>query len=203
MGWTYTHRGSTPGKQFLADHVNCENEHARWLILDIAIVRMRTAYMAVEIIRRDKESGQLDMMTRKVVAFVFLLDYRPSDPDYDMGYKDMDESMGPCESECPERILNLLTPTDYEYALAWRQRCRDNIARKKAFRLIKDAVIQTRPISFQDGRTRTRFKVISCRPLRLLCLETHLICRVSRRTLQSMHIKQKEKYLLNDNEVNI
>jgi len=132
MGWTYTYRGSTPVKQFLADHVNCENEHAKWLILDIAIVKMRTAYMAVEIIRRDKETGQLDMTTRKVVAFVFLLDYRPSDPDYDMGYKDMDESMGPCASECPERILNLLTPTDHEYALAWRQRCRDSIGRRRS-----------------------------------------------------------------------
>ncbi|MCL7489732.1 MAG: hypothetical protein M8357_16315 [Desulfobulbaceae bacterium] len=186
MGWTYTYRGSTPVKEFLNERINCENEHARWKVLDIAIVRMRTAYMAVEIIRRDKETGQLDTTTRKVVAFVFLLDYRPSDPGYDTGYKDMDESMGPCESECPERILNLLSPTDHEYALAWRQRCRDNIARKKAFRLSKDVVIETRPISFQDGRTRTRFKVISCRPLRLLCLETHIICRVSRNMLRNM-----------------
>jgi len=186
MGWTYTYRGSIPVKEFLNERINCETEHARWKVLDIAIVKMRTAYMAVEIIRRDKETGQLDTATRKVVAFVFLLDYRPSDPDYDMGYKDMDESMGPCKSECPERILNLLTPTDHEYALAWRQRCRDNIARKKSFRLSKDTVIETRPISFQDGRTRTRFKVISCRPLRLLCLETHLICRVSRNMLHNM-----------------
>jgi len=186
MGWTYTYRGSTPVKEFLTERINCENEHARWKVLDIAIVKMRTAYMAVEIIRRDKETGQLDTTTRKVVAFVFLLDYRPSDPDYDMGYKDMDESMGPCESECPERILNLLTPTDHEYALTWRQRCRDNIARKKAFRLSKNVVIETRPISFQDGRTRTRFKVISCKPLRLLCLETHIICKVSRNMLHNM-----------------
>ena len=53
MGWTYTHRGDTPVKDFLADRINCENDHAKWLLLDIAIVKMRTAYMAVEIIRRD------------------------------------------------------------------------------------------------------------------------------------------------------
>jgi hypothetical protein len=147
---------------------------------------MRTAYMAVEIIRRDKATTRLDPATRKVVAFVFLLDYRPRDPDYDMGYKDMDESVGPYESECPERILKLLTSTDQEYAVQWRQRCWDNIARKKSFRLVKDAVIETRPISFQDGRTRSRFMVVSLRPLRLLCLDTRIICKVSRCMLRNM-----------------
>jgi len=186
MGWTYTHRGSTPVKDFLTDQVNCENEHGRWVLLDIAIVKMRTAYMAVEIIRRDKVTRQLDMATRKIVAFVFLLDYRPADPDYDIGYKDMNESVGPYKSECPDRILKLLTPTDHEYAVQWRQRCWDNIARKKSFRLVKDAVIETRPISFKDGRTRSRFRVVSLKPLRLLCLDTRIICKVSRSMLRNM-----------------
>lgn len=186
MGWTYTHRGSTPVKDFLTDQVNCENEHGRWVLLDIAIVKMRTAYMAVEIIRRDKVTRQLDMATRKVVAFVFLLDYRQADPDYDIGYKDMDESVGPYESECPDRILKLLTPTDHEYAVQWRQRCWDNIARKKSFRLVKDAVIETRPIFFQDGRARSRFRVVSLKPLRLFCLDTRIICKVPRNMLRDM-----------------
>ena len=186
MGWTYTHRGRTPVKDFLADNVNCENEHATCLLLHIAIVKLRKAYMAVEIIRRSKETGLLDMMTRKVVAFVFLLDYRPRDTDFDMGYKDMDESMGPYESECPERILKLLTPTKHEYACKWRQRCRENIARKNSFRLIKDRVIETRPISFGDGCTRSRFQVVSLKPLRLLCLDTRVFCKVSRAVLQNM-----------------
>lgn len=41
------------------------------------------------------------------------------------GYKDMSEDMGPVECSCPARILDLLTPTDSEYANDWRQRCRD------------------------------------------------------------------------------
>jgi len=186
MGWTYTHRGKTTVKEFLTEQVNCENEHVRWTLLDIAIVKMRTAYMAVEIIRCDKATNRLDPATRKVVAFVFLLDYRPRDPDYDMGYKDMDESVGPYESECPERILKLLSSTDHEYAVQWRQRCWDNIAKKKSFRLVKDAVIETRPISFQDGRTRSRFRVVSLKPLRLLCLDTRILCKVSRSMLRNM-----------------
>ncbi len=190
MGWTYTHRGNTPIKEFLADRVNCENEHAKWLLLDIAIVKMRTAYMAVEIIRRDKESKQLDMGTRRVVAFVFLLDYRTSESGHDTGYKDMDESMGPCESECPERILRLLTPTSHEYALVWRKRCWEAIAERKSLRLEKDAVITTKPISFRDGQIRSRFQVFSLKPLQLLCLDTKMLCRVPRAMLRNMIIPQ-------------
>lgn len=190
MGWTYTHKGSIPVKDFLASRVNCENEHARWILLDIAIVKMRTAYMAVEIIRRDKDSGHLDMAARKVVAFVFLLDYRTNESGHDIGYKDMDESMGPCECECPERILRLLTPTSHEYALAWRKRCREIIAERKSFKLQKDGVIETKPIAFRDGRARSRFQVFSLKPLQLICLDTQMICRVPRAMLRNMIIPQ-------------
>lgn len=44
------------------------------------------------------------------------------------GYKDMDETVGPCESKCPASILALLTPTDSQWANEWRERCRKNIA---------------------------------------------------------------------------
>jgi len=193
MGWTYTYRGNTPVKEFLASRVNCENEHAKWQVHGIAIVRMRTAYMAVEIIRRSQETGALDTTTREVVALVFLLDYRPNDRDFDTGYKDMDETMGPCESECPERILQLLTPTTHEYALAWRQRCWDNIAQRKSFRLSKDDVLETQPISFMDGVARSRFKVLSLKPLRLLRQDTGVMCRVPRKRLQAMLIPQNNQ----------
>jgi hypothetical protein len=39
--------------------------------------------------------------------------------------------MGPCESDCPEDILDLLTPTDRPYAIAWRARCRANAAARR------------------------------------------------------------------------
>ncbi|MCM1218800.1 MAG: hypothetical protein NC548_30315 [Lachnospiraceae bacterium] len=46
-------------------------------------------------------------------------------------YKDMSEDMGPCECDCPTSILNLLSETDSEYALAWRERCRKSREEKK------------------------------------------------------------------------
>ena len=50
---------------------------------------------------------------------------------FNFAYKDIDESMGPYESNCPKGILDLLTPTDNEYANAWRERCRQNMQKKK------------------------------------------------------------------------
>ena len=38
-------------------------------------------------------------------------------------YKDMDETYGPCYYDCPKSILNLLSDTDNEFALAWRNCC--------------------------------------------------------------------------------
>lgn len=46
-------------------------------------------------------------------------------------YKDMDETVGPFQRDCPASILNLLSPTDDEYSLKWRKGCRENIEKKK------------------------------------------------------------------------
>jgi len=42
---------------------------------------------------------------------------------WNFGYKGMSEDCGPCEAKCPKSILNLLTPTDDDFANAWRDRC--------------------------------------------------------------------------------
>jgi hypothetical protein len=76
-------------------------------------------------------------------ALVVLIDRRGGQ----FGYKDMDEAMGPYESECPARILNELTAEPNEYAAAWRQRCREFNARREtaaaaaqcAYRIAHDA----------------------------------------------------------------
>lgn len=50
---------------------------------------------------------------------------------FNFAYKDMDETCGPCQCDCPKGILDLLTPTENEYALEWRKACYENIANKK------------------------------------------------------------------------
>ena len=51
--------------------------------------------------------------TSRVVALVFLTSQRKGEG---FGWKDMSEDMGPNECDCPKRILDLLTPTESEYA---------------------------------------------------------------------------------------
>lgn len=52
------------------------------------------------------------------------------DPYFNFGYKAMDETAGPCYYDCPKSILDLLTPTDSEWANAWRAKCREKANRK-------------------------------------------------------------------------
>jgi hypothetical protein len=40
------------------------------------------------------------------------------------GYKEMEESQGPAQCECPAHVLDLLSPTTNEHAREWRSRCR-------------------------------------------------------------------------------
>jgi hypothetical protein len=119
MGWTYFHREKS---QSVKDTLMKEFRSDKWEWLDFAVVKFRTAYAAI----RNKETGE-------VFALVCLLGYRKNDY-YNFGYKDMDETMGPCESECPQRILKLLTPTDSEWANQWRKRCQDYHERRAAKR---------------------------------------------------------------------
>ncbi len=133
MGWTFTRR--EPGKPVLDFFV--ENGVLRWgddcphsyRVLDSALVRRSVFYAAVE--QTHKTTGE-----RKVWAAVILVKFVHGAGwhgfNHNFGWKDMDESVGPCESDCPEKILKLLTPTEYEHANDWRRRCWAHIEKRKA-----------------------------------------------------------------------
>ncbi len=150
MGWTYTTRRHGESiREFFERIFNYQKEDGTsGTIIESSVVRFKTAYFAYKICT----PGNPD----KVIALVCLLDYRPHDFPYDFGYKDMDEDMGPCEDKCPEKILKLLTPTDSEYAKAWRKRCWDNINARKAAPTVKKNqwVKFVRPLRFQCGTVR-------------------------------------------------
>lgn len=86
----------------------------------------RTYYAAVEIKAKDGNP--------RVVAFVFLTrDFTKIDGN-NFGYKDMDETMGPCQHTCPVSILKALSPVEEGdgFAAKWREECWDYHAQKKA-----------------------------------------------------------------------
>jgi hypothetical protein len=78
----------------------------------------------------------------------------------------MTERMGPCESECPETILHLLTLTDVPYAQQWRARCLEAAAVRSA-RAAKpkpragQVIVFDEPLAFSDGRSFERLEVVA------------------------------------------
>jgi len=127
----------------------------RYRILDCATVSRSTFYAAVQ----DTETGT-------VTAFVALQRWTPASW-YNFTHKTMTESAGPCEAECPARILDLLTelPECHERphgqrdycttcaAREWREACREIAAnRARAARVRPGQVVRfPRPIEFQSG----------------------------------------------------
>ena len=98
------------------------------------------------------------------VAYVYLTQMGR---DGDFGYKPMDESVGPCEVDCPVGIMNLLTPIDQlpgaGYAADWRARVAAARERKAGVRRQQARIISgTRirfatPLRFNDGASYDRF----------------------------------------------
>lgn len=154
MGWTYTSRHGLPIKEFLRDQIECDSTTGKWKVLDMTIVHRTTMYAAVEITRPSQPPY--------VAAFVFLLRYTPKS-EYDIGYKDMDESMGPCERECPERILKLLSPLPVGgggHAEKWRGDCRTNLLKRKILSTKGTRIKLQQPVTFSDGVEGQEFEVI-------------------------------------------
>lgn len=162
MGWLFYHK---PRGEKLADHfrkkIECDNESLTYRALDVASTRS-AVYAALEVTKKD--TGR-----RYVTALVFLIKYIPRDKDgYNFGYKDMEESMGPYESECPERILKLLSPVEEiwpepcsgrQYAAEWRARCQARVARRKTALAVKPGttIRFEKPLKFTDGSEHRQF----------------------------------------------
>lgn len=118
MGWTTLATTLSP-KEYFTNYINkCEGLE----LVDIAVVNLRTVYMAVRVIELDY-----------VYCLVYLIHNSPK-AVFNFGYKDMSEFCGPNAYDCPKRILDVLTPLDkikqlepdfgdnsFEWAKNWRE----------------------------------------------------------------------------------
>ena len=96
--------------------------------------------------------------TNEVWALVILIARDRSHREYyNFTYKDMGEDSGPSDRTAPAKVLDLLTPTTNEYALAWRQACRENLETEAARIRPKsgDTVKFANPLRFTNGETLT------------------------------------------------
>ena len=162
MGWLYMQSlgGHYGPRQYLDAQFTFTRPELTSKVLRSALVGMRVYYAAIEHVRHEKSE-------RIVFAAVCLVSYNPRDREgYIFGYKDMDETVGPNESDCPEAILDLLTPTEYPHAQAWRIRCRENAAARRALSSKPSprpgqTIVFDQPLAFSDGRSLDRFEVLA------------------------------------------
>lgn len=82
---------------------------------------------------------------QKTFAVVFLTSTNMKDY-FNFNYKDMDETVGPNYYDCPKNILDILSPTDSEYAKEWRRKCYEKIEKQKNPNILnnlpEDSIIQ-------------------------------------------------------------
>lgn len=129
MGWTsynadITTRGKVDRNKIKAicdEQLTWTNDSGSRKPIKSAMVG-NTYYAAVEHIQPDG--------SRRVWAAITLV--KTNIKDYwNFAYKDMDETVGPCECKCPVGILNLLTETGHEWAKEWRESCWKYHAKQK------------------------------------------------------------------------
>ena len=127
MGWTeynannYNSKGNVDVIAEVNSLLNWEDGYHKCEVLKSSRVG-NVVYSAVK--RTVKDSGN-----EIVFATIFLVSVRNKDY-YNFAYKDMDETCGPYYYDCPKAILDMLTPTESEWANNWRNKCRETLKEK-------------------------------------------------------------------------
>ncbi len=145
MGWTGTHATyykSRNGRQVVDVKAECDSywshDYGRFRVLKSAVVGS-VYYAAIQICREWPEGKEhtpenlvdIPESEREVFGVVFLTTVDHKDY-FNFTYKEISEESGPCEDHCPIGIIDLLTPTDSEWANSWRDRCRAYAKRKNS-----------------------------------------------------------------------
>lgn len=140
MGWTSYHaehykKGTIDRKRECDAYWEEGLNRGHFKILKSTMVGS-TYYAAVQVLKeyvgKDRDNNDIykDVENGQVFGIIFLTSTNMK--DYcNFSYKPMDETMGPYRYDCPISILKLLSETDSEYALKWRQKCWDNHNAKK------------------------------------------------------------------------
>lgn len=156
MGWSV---GDMPTdlKRFLRELLTWDGDQARHRCVDIAI-KVSAAYAAVETI--DKETGD-----KSIWAAVIMLRRYGGKDARELGYKLVGEDSGPVDTDCPKRILDLLTDTNVEYAKQWRARCLRTLDKRKKSAALKPGqkIEYAQHVRFTDGYEGRSFTVVSVR----------------------------------------
>lgn len=114
-------------------------------------VEEKEAYAAVEDRRSDG--------TSRVVGVVALMKLSNKQADH-FYYRIMPEDVGPIADSCPKQILDLLTPTDDEFALDWRRRCESRHQHPGTNLRLGDIIRLEKAIVVRRNEPQDTFKVV-------------------------------------------
>lgn len=197
MGWLYTHKPSdVSAVDFLKSRFDSESDTAKYEVLSGKVINLKTAYLAIR--RTNKVTGK-----SVVYAEVVLLGY--SKKDYNnFGYKDMSEFSGPYYYDCPQSILDLLSPADdlkgeisdssVQEAVMWREVCARQAERKRRLKELLQVgtvlEISGTGIPMSNGAHVRRMKVASVKPLRFESLEHGFMMKLSNSCLDDLVKRQ-------------
>ena len=161
MGWTTLHRDKgTSDREFF------EREFPTMLGTNGKIVKCATVrnvfYAAV---RNHDDAPYLPGQTWALVVLI-----QRTRGDYNFGYKEMDETVGPNANDCPAAILDLLSPTDNEWALEWRASCRAKADKPKVTAGTRVRFMY--PLRFTNGDELTVFERVDSRSSTFRSVET-------------------------------
>ena len=145
MGWTFTYIGyyEKDKKALMIKAL----EQSGYMKVIKASMRGNVFYAACETLRKPGHYWGIVCLT--------------SLKNGEFGYKDIEEDMGPCYYDCPASILDMLSPTDNNYALEWRKQCRivakDDTA-KRLNALPIGSVIEVNGRRFKKHKAAYQFK---------------------------------------------
>lgn len=165
MGWTSYHanhyyKNGTINRKAECDAYFTKGLNESHFAVVKSTMKGSVYYAAVKTLLRLTNNNKYEPIPeseQKIWAVVMLTSTNAKDY-YNFSYKIIDETCGPCETECPESILRLLSGTDNEYALNWRNRCYENIQKKKEKKTLATLPIGTKIQYTQGERIRTLVK---------------------------------------------
>lgn len=147
MGWTYVQKQYATIDEFFEKSYLSDNYE---FLGKGYLVNLTEYYRAI----RNKKTNQ-------IFALVCLIDLSNK---WQIGYKDMTEDMGPCVYNCPKKVLDIIEQCEpsCKWAKEWREKCHEVLNKRQKAKGLKngDIVQFSESISFSNGNTYNRFKVI-------------------------------------------
>jgi len=126
MGWTGLRRvpGAMTDAEFFAREFGLEIK---------ASTTKRGVFYGVVEMEAAKDERLVPDESGKVRTAIIVLMKRGNRDGYNFRYKEMSEFMGPCETGCPAKLLNMLSPLTVtegscDWAAEWRRKCREAAA---------------------------------------------------------------------------